>query len=373
MGLFDFIFGKRKAPAAPKAAPAPEPATHADPAKPAPTPSWAVHAKTSAERADSPPSPITPLVMDRRSQYLRNASGQAIETDWMMLRLGSYSGLFTFSPNRQWVITWSDSDPTRGVGGFRTEGNGYFGLLQVENTQLATDGNLQRPNNGSVANNGSFTIEDWGFGSELAGTFWAFNSSGKTLFHRKTSANIVGSTISQNGRYALCHTASSGTADSVKIILIDLDAGEEIYSVTPSAGWPERYEIDESNGELIAHLKGLGAFRYDRTGAFMDAELLSKAKLASPAYQDILGQAAILAKKGLIPSEAHELLFLVDKALSAGANEDEHWKAQALKIKGIAHAALGENKKAVAAFDGALRINPKIGVKRTRDMLAKKL
>ena len=61
------------------------------------------------------------------------------------------------------------------------------------------------------------------------------------------------------------------------------------------------------------------------------------------------------------------------RALSLGAEKDQGWKAVALKIQGLAHEFLRNNEAAIAAFDEALRINPKIGVKRKADSLRKKL
>jgi tetratricopeptide (TPR) repeat protein len=51
----------------------------------------------------------------------------------------------------------------------------------------------------------------------------------------------------------------------------------------------------------------------------------------------------------------------------------DFWKAKSLKLQGLAHEALGELQEAVKAFDEALALDPKIGVKRKRDFLAKKI
>jgi tetratricopeptide (TPR) repeat protein len=61
------------------------------------------------------------------------------------------------------------------------------------------------------------------------------------------------------------------------------------------------------------------------------------------------------------------------KALTVVAEEDDDWKAMALKIIGLAHERLGNVEEALAALNSALEINPKIGVKRKANAIRKRL
>jgi hypothetical protein len=51
---------------------------------------------------------------------------------------------------------------------------------------------MQRPNNGAVADNGSFCLEDWHLGSSLSGTFGVFDSAGNPIVTKELTANIFG-------------------------------------------------------------------------------------------------------------------------------------------------------------------------------------
>nr|WP_254875415.1 tetratricopeptide repeat protein [Pseudomonas aeruginosa] len=158
------------------------------------------------------------------------------------------------------------------------------------------------------------------------------------------------------------------------MFLIDVRQGKLLFSVEPLAGWPERYEIEEETGEVIAHLQDLGSFRYSRQGDFVDAEKLVKAKLESPRYEFAIPAAEqILKSSDLTPGLAREALTIVIRARNHGADRVDAWKAKSLKLQGLAYEALGDFRAAVDAFDEALALDPKIGVKRKRDSLLKKL
>ena len=291
-----------------------------------------------------------------------------------IFRLGEYVGLHSRSPNGRWVLSWSDSAPSMGIGGHRESGNGSYLLYDAEAEQVVVRGEMPRPNGGHVADSGHFSLEDWHFGSTLSGTFSVFEPNGQLVVAKDVTANIMMSDISVNGRYALFQTANSPTEDGRKLFLIDINTREIRYSIDPLAGWPERYSIDEETAEVTAHLKDLGSFRYDSQGAFIDAAKLAQAKLVSPRYEFAIPAAeALLKSPDLTAETARQALDIVKQARKHGADQVDFWKAKSLKLQGLAHEALGELREAVKAFDEALALDPKIGVKRKRDSLAKKI
>lgn len=85
--------------------------------------------------------------------------------------------------------------------------------VDVEGNSVRVDARMARPNNGAVADNGTFCLEDWHFGSTLSGTFHVFNAQGAPIITKELSANILDSGISQSGRLAFCTTANSPTDD----------------------------------------------------------------------------------------------------------------------------------------------------------------
>lgn len=309
---------------------------------------------------------------DPRSKAARGAG--AAELTGGLFYLNNYAGLYSQSPSGRWVVSWSDSEPGGSSGGARDSGLGFYLLYDTVQRKVVVEGNLQRPNNGSVSDNGTFTLEDWLFSSELSGVFYVFDKSGRAIVTRAVKANLLTSAISPNGLFALCQTANSKTEDCNSLFLFDLSTGEELYKVSPLAGWPERYEIDESSGQVIAHLRDLGAFRYAHSGEFQDEDLLAKAMLNSTRYELALPRALRLLESSDFTSEqAQEVIALVQRVRANNEGMADSWKCQLLKVEGLAYAFVGADRQALAAFDQALRIDPKVGVKRKRDAIAKRL
>lgn len=274
-------------------------------------------------------------------------------------------GLFSVSPNGRWLISWRDSDPSSGTGGYRKQGKGGYLLYDISAKRVVLQGHLERPNNGHVANNGSFVLEDWHFGDELSGTLHGFDAQGHSLLKRKFAANLVNSAISPNGRYAVGQTANSSSEDAVKLFLFDLATGGQRFAVPPRAGWAMDYTVDEERVEVIAHLKTLGAFRYDARGDFLDEEALEEASLTKGDYSTVIRVAEGIAKReGVSPGRLRDVLAAVVRARHQGADGDRGWAASALKVQGFIHESLGQTTEAMTLYQQALDINPKIGLKR---------
>lgn len=285
-----------------------------------------------------------------------------------------YVGLYNLSKSRKWAISWRDSDPAAGRGGHRESGYGEYVLVDLAGDVVSVHGQMQRPNNGAVADNGSFCLEDWHLGSSLSGTFGVFNSAGNPIVTKELTANIFGSGISKNGRLAYCATANSKTEHGYKVILFDLESGDELFCVTPCTQGLETYIFDEERKYLIADVKGVGKFRYDSTGNFVDANNLDKGNLDSSDYSRIIrGAEKILGEQDLSDERATEVLNAVMRARLLGADSNLAWKPNALKVQGLAHEILGQARQAIVVYEEAITLSPKIGVKRRLDALKKKI
>src|SRR5207253_1706376 len=191
---------------------------------------------------------------------------------------------------------------------------------------------------------------------------------------KELTANILDSGISRNGKLAYCATANSKTEHSYKIFLFDLETGEELFCVTPRTGGIECYAFDEDRKLLIADVKGVGKFRYDRDGNFVDAENLDKANLNSSDYSRIIRAAEkMLNEPDISQPRAREALEAVIRARSLGADANPAWTPNALKVQGLAHEVLDELHEAIQVYEEAIVLNPKIGVKRKLDALKKRV
>ena len=119
-------------------------------------------------------------------------------------------------------------------------------------------------------------------------------------------------------------------------------------------------------------MKGVGKFRYDRSGNFVDAENLDKANLNSSDYSRIIRAAEkILNDPDISQPRARETLEAVIRARSLGADANPVWTPNALKVQGLAHEALDEVHEAIQVYEEAIVLNPKIGVKRKLDAFKK--
>ena len=286
-----------------------------------------------------------------------------------------FFGQFKRSRSGEWVICWSDSDEQNHRGGHQDSGHGRYVLYNANKNTVAAQGRVERPNSGNVADNGNFSIEDWHFGNELSGTFYVFSSDGHNLIKKKFQANLYNSAISDSGRFAVCQTANAPTGDDGnKLTAFDVEGNLELFSVYPPTGWADTYTFVENVLHFGVAINRIGTFYYDVQGNLIDPEKFEIARLHCDRYDVVLLTAEDILKSPNLNDElANQALEAATRALSLGAEKDQGWKAVALKIQGLAHERLRNDEAAIAAFDAAMLINPKIGVKRKADSLRKKL
>lgn len=283
----------------------------------------------------------------------------------------SASSINKQAPARAWVRSWNDATPDGRRGGHREEGEGRYVLLDVKNNAVV-DGRMPRPNNGVVADNGTFCLEDWHCGSTLSGTFHVFTAQGLPIITKVLTANILQSGISRNGLLAYCLTANSPTEDGRKLALYDLKEGVELFAVTPRRGY-ERIGFDEQRLELVVKAVGGGEYRYGADGALLDEEGADRALLNSTNYVDVILTAETMLKDGSGDVELQKVVAALIRARALGADDNPGWKATALKVQGLAHEGLGEVSEAIGCYGQALSLNPKIGVKRKMNALVEQL
>lgn len=286
-----------------------------------------------------------------------------------------FMGSYRKSNSGKWLIGWCDSDRSRGIGGHRESGFGSYVLYDAENDVVVSRGaSLGRPNGGAVSDDGTFSLEDWHFGNDLSSTLYVFSQDGCVLLERKFTANMFNSGLSRTGLYAVCQTANSRTEDGNKLSFFSVQDNKELFSVHPESGWADSYEFDEANKWLLVDVRGVGTFRYDFEGKFLDLQKYQNANLACEDYGRVIRAAEdILKNPATSTASVQTVLKAIVRARTLGADESESWKPVALKIQGIAHEALGEHTEAIALFEEALKLNPQIGVKRKVDSLKRRL
>lgn len=272
-----------------------------------------------------------------------------------------FIGMSSKSPNKRYTIAWCDGGPNQS----RT---GRYILL--DRGRIAAEGKMPRPNDGKVTDNGIFILNDWGSIETLNGTFAAFGADGRKLVSRKFSANLFNNGLSADGRYAVCQTANAPGEDGSLLTLFDLRAGNEISAWLPESGWASYYEFPPDTQTIHLGYSDRGVFAYGFDGTFLDRIKWLKAGLQSG---DIFIIEKLLAGSEGQPGAdlAAQLLVAIDVALAGLRKEDGKTRARVLKSRGICLEAIAEVKQALAAYNEALILDPKVGVKRRADQLRK--
>ena len=156
---------------------------------------------------------------------------------------GEIFGQFSKSPNKDYTLVWSD----RWICG-QSKSGGPFYLFH--NGKEICKGKIERPNDGSVANNGNFIFCDWLFSQELESIFYAFNYRGETIIKQKLDANLLNAALSDDGLYAACQTATNDDGYySDTLLAFDLKSCKEIWHSAPPFR-AENYTFDTQKLEL---------------------------------------------------------------------------------------------------------------------------
>lgn len=285
-----------------------------------------------------------------------------------------FYGTCSRSSNGRYTIAWRDGNNSGSLSGHRSSGHGRYLLL--EGRQILAEGKMERPNDGKVADNGTFILSDWGFGDGLKGTFYAFDSTGREIVNRKFSANIFNSGLSLDGHYAACQTCNSpDSPDDSCLVMFDLTSAAELGKWMPASGWADFYEFPDDSTILLGY-RNLGTFRYSQTGTFLDREAWQDAQLRKGQHGATLAMVDRLVKEadGKPSAElAARLIKGVDRALTQMGSTDGRMQAWAMKLRGICLEPQGALHEALACYEKALELDPKIGVRRRAEQLRKSL
>ncbi|MDE2322743.1 MAG: hypothetical protein KGL31_12675 [candidate division NC10 bacterium] len=276
-----------------------------------------------------------------------------------------FFGPFSESSNRRYLVAWSDFDSSSGRGGFREGGLGTY-ILAEYGTVVAI-GNAERPNDGKVADNGAFIFNDWMFGEGLKGTFLAFDRNGNNILRHGFSANLLNNGISCNGEYAVCQLCNSDTEDGSILAFFDLRDGKLLWKKIPETGWAHEYTFDIEKRLLTLTYRDTGQFTYSFDGAFLD-----QAKWEKVSFERATGfelhlrakEKLTLAKRTGAKSDFLSILELLGIALRRGVDQYPNEQAAIYRTMGEIKEMLGESSEALALYERALSLNPKVGLKR---------
>lgn len=225
---------------------------------------------------------------------------------------------------------------------------------------------IERPNDGNLADNGNFIVNDWMHSQKLCGTFYAFNSEAEILIKRKFYSNLGKNIISTSGRYAAVETYFSDSNDQNKIFFFDLNNRKLLWGKERSAGNIKEFEFDEDNSILLISYQKGGRYRYNFKGEFLDQNKFMKERILFANGYELYD----IAKEKMNDldyefsnfKDYKEVLLILKKA----TNEDisDYTKARVYRILGEIYYNFNKTDKAMYNFEKALFYNPNVGVKR---------
>jgi hypothetical protein len=268
----------------------------------------------------------------------------------------------TTSPDGRYTLVWQDR--------FWIEGSVVEGrYVLIDGDAIVVDGRMERPQDGKVADNGTFILNDWGDSQQLSGTFHAFRSDGRTIVSRSYSANLLNNGLSRDGRLAVCQTCNApASPDSSILTLFDLAAGAEVARWAPESGWAKGYEFPHG-GDRVRMLRGdRPSLDYSLAGDFLDRRLWLE--------DEVRRGTLYVIRKALGEGEAATGLTFEDlrKGVKAALAEgDERFEAEAWRLLGEIEESASNAGAALDAYDKALAVNPKVGVAKRAAALRKAL
>jgi hypothetical protein len=192
--------------------------------------------------------------------------------DWLSVSKLNFFGQYRRSANGRFILAWHDPCGTA---------NGSGSYLLFRDMVLTAKGKMERPNDGKVADNGTFIINDWLSPDILRGSFYAISSSGKVLIKKTFSANLANNWLSNDGRFAVCQTCTSQSkAHSRVLAVFDLESRKVISQFAPRSGWADEYRVDMQGQViyLICRRSEGESYRYKLDGTLVGVEVWQEAK-----------------------------------------------------------------------------------------------
>lgn len=282
-----------------------------------------------------------------------------------------FYGQCVASANGRYTLVWRDGNDEGSHGGARSEGKGRY--LLIDGDHVVADGRMERPNDGHVSDNGIFVLNDWRFANELCGTFYAFCPDGTEILHREYLANLYNCGVSRDGRFACCQTCRAPSEhDSPVLTIFDLEKAVDVARWRPESGWARAYEFSADGAHILLTYNEGPPLRYTLSGMFIDRGLWIESRLSRG---DLYMVQRLIKETPTTPEGefACRLIACVDKGLAAVRADDPKTRAFGLKLKAICLDGLEDWTAALAAYEEALALDPKVGVKRRSEQLRNKL
>lgn len=301
-------------------------------------------------------------------------TGVIRDGDWLRISDIGFFGQYAVSANGQFTFGWCDSYMDVSSSGRTRNVSGRYVLVEGERVVLT--GQMQRPDDGHVANNGTVAVCDWMFTTALKSTFRVIDRNGNPLVAHLFKANLYRCSISDDGQWAVCQTCNADKRDGNKLTFFEVLSGKLLWQIEPLTGWADSYKFDVGEGLIYSFHRDKGEFAYHFSGEFLDAQRWRNTQIqkgrgweALAAVSEILDEAR---STGVAPDYS-AVLAMLEQNRERSKADDADMQAQVERAIAEIYDAQEKLPEAIQHYEMAIRFNPKVGAKRRLDALRKRL
>ncbi len=280
------------------------------------------------------------------------------------LSIGDFTGEYHQSPNGKFILAWKNQNE-----------NGRYILLERGKVKLQAK--MRHPNNGMISNSGVFILSDL-TPKGMYGVFHIINADGETLIKQKCKANLGSTAISDDGTFAVCQALeSTSRSDSCKLFFFDIKNKKLLWNKLPETigselNWPKSYRFDTKKKMLYLMHDKNRVYRYTFEGTFIDFKLYRQDCINNGNDIEFLQAIKELKEELSVNTDSHgydELVAPLTKGLKRFFDKDT--KSKIHRVLGEIYHLQGNDAEAIKHFETALKLNPRVGVKRTLEKLKK--
>jgi len=274
---------------------------------------------------------------------------------------GFYWAELVTSPSGTFALLWRDAPDDNSTAGYRTEGPGRYRLIE-DGGGARCDGQLERPTDGRVANDGTFVLADLLFTDQMRSRLHIFEADGTEIIRRECRANVLTTYIEPEGRYAAAHLASNpdDESDDERFVLFDVKRGSEVWSKRLEMGRPDQLEFDVAADALWMTNAVFGRVRYGLTEGSVNVAALRETALDNADGFTIMSLVEEDVAAGVSPDRREDLVAACLRAADRLVEYPRH-EARALRLAGEIVEDV-DSARTLAYWDRALAIDPKVGI-----------
>jgi hypothetical protein len=287
-----------------------------------------------------------------------DASSYRPRTAGDRLRDGRLSSLVEESPNGEYQVLATESATENSRDGTVAMAHAEDGVLWEKS--------LYRPNQPSVSNDGTVTVESWtpAESRDLSSGLFVFSKHGDELLNEEYDANALRSGITPDGKLVWFTTANADNEDGNQLFVYDVHQRKRLLKTELPMRGVEGVGVSEDVIEVT--IDGLRC-RY-RNGEMLDSDNFRWAKEEQRLeHAQSPGNVAGVAKNRLERADElsdQQIRSTIEAARNFdGSGSDRTW-AKFWRRKGELHQYLGEKEQALEEYEKALSLDENVGVKR---------